>query len=95
MRLFTSTLQFPATTATDLLNIRFPLLFQATKCICHCLVYEMDRKSLWEKSLDLLRSPVQKRVKISVRQDILSLLLAGESALSHHSMLSRPAQPML
>jgi len=55
----------------------------------------MDRKSLWEKSLDLLRSPVQKRVKISVRQDILSLLLAGESALSHHSMLSRPAQPML
>ena len=57
------------------------------------LHFEVDRKSLWEKSLDLLRSPVRKRVKISVPQDNLSLLLAGESALSHHSMLAQPSRP--
>jgi hypothetical protein len=61
------------------------------------LHFEMDRKSLWEKSLDLLRSPVRKRVKVSMPQDTLSLLLAGESALSHHTVCwhHRLAQPML
>lgn len=57
------------------------------------LHFEMDRKSLWEKSLDLLCSPVRKRVKISMLHDTLSLLLAGESALSHRSMLAPPSRP--
>jgi len=61
------------------------------------LHFEVDRKTLWEKSLDLLRSPVRKRVKVSMPQDTLSLLLAGESALSHHTVCwhRRLAQPML
>ncbi len=56
------------------------------------LHFQMDRKSFWEKSLDLLRSPVRKRVKISEPHDTLPLLLAGESALSHHSMLAQPSR---
>lgn len=57
------------------------------------LHFEVDRKSLWEKSFDLLRSPVRMRVKVSVPHDTLSLLLAGESALSHQSMLAQPSHP--
>jgi hypothetical protein len=52
--------------------------------------FKMNRKSLWEKSLDLLRSPVRKRVKVSVPDGRLPLLLAGESALPHYSMLAEP-----
>jgi len=57
------------------------------------LRFDVDRKLLWEKSLDLLRSPVRKRVKVSVPHNTLPLLLAGESALSRHSMLSQPSHP--
>jgi hypothetical protein len=53
------------------------------------LHFEMDRKSLWDRSLDLLRSPVRKRVKVSLPYSTLPFLLAGESALSHHTMLAQ------
>jgi hypothetical protein len=56
------------------------------------LYFEVDRKSLWEKSLDLLRSPVRKRVKVTVPYgNTLPLLLAGESALPHYSMMAEPS----
>ena len=52
--------------------------------------FGVSKKSLWEKSLDLLRSPVRKRVKVSVPDGRLPLLLSGESALPHYSMLAEP-----
>ena len=52
--------------------------------------FEVSKKSLWEKSLDLLRSPVRKRVKVSVPGGRLPLLLSGESAMPHYSMLAEP-----
>ena len=52
--------------------------------------FEVSKKSLWEKSLDLLRSPVRKRVKVSVPDRMLPLLLSGESAMPHYSMLAEP-----
>lgn len=57
------------------------------------LHFEVNRKSLWEKSLDVLSSPVRKRVKVSAPHNTLPLLLAGESALSRHSMLAQPSRP--
>ena len=52
--------------------------------------FEVSKKSLWEKSLDLLRSPVRKRIKVSVPDGRLPLLLSGESAMPHYSMLAEP-----
>lgn len=58
------------------------------------LRFDVEKRSLWEKALDLLRSPVGRRIKILALHDALPLTLAGESALSCSSMLGEPPHPV-
>jgi hypothetical protein len=58
------------------------------------LRFDSDKKSIWKKTLDLLRSPVKKRIKVHTLRNVSSLTLAGESALSRYSMLAEPPHPI-
>lgn len=58
------------------------------------LRFDSDKRSLWKKTLDLLRSPVKKRIKVHTVRNVSSLTLAGESALSRYSMLAEPPHPI-
>jgi hypothetical protein len=59
------------------------------------LRFEGDKKSVWEKSLKQLRSPVSKRIKIHGISSYDSFLYAGESALARYSMLGEPSCPVV
>lgn len=59
------------------------------------LRFDGNRRSLWEKSLKYLRSPVSKRLKVQGIRGEDSLLCAGESALARVSMLAEPANPVM
>ncbi|SHO51530.1 MarR family transcriptional regulator [Desulfopila aestuarii] len=59
------------------------------------LRFEEDKKSVWEKSLQRLRSPVSKRVKVTGIVSLDSFLFAGESALARFSMLAEPSCPVV
>ena len=58
------------------------------------LLFEGDRKTLWERALEQLHTPVRKRVKALAPQTVQSLIIAGESALAHYSMLAEPPHPV-
>lgn len=58
------------------------------------LHFNVEKRSLWEKALELLRSPVGRRIKVLALHDALSFTLAGESALSCSSMLGEPPHPV-
>jgi len=57
------------------------------------LRYEGERNHLWEKSLELMRTPVSKRIQVLMPHTNLPLIPAGESALARHSMLAEPPNP--
>ena len=59
------------------------------------LRFDGTRKSLWEKSIKQLRTPVSKRFKIQGIRSYESFPLAGESALARFSMLAEPACPIV
>lgn len=54
------------------------------------LQFDQDKKSLWQKAQDHLRSPVMKRLYFSSLPKQFSIPIAGLSALSHYSMLAEP-----
>ena len=58
------------------------------------LRYEGGRKHLWEKSLELMRTPVSKRIQVLTPCTNLPLIPAGESALAGCSMLAQPPNPV-
>lgn len=55
--------------------------------------FDKNRRQLWEAALPYLKTPVRKRLGIN-GPDNLGLLIAGESALALHSMLTPPTQPI-
>lgn len=59
------------------------------------LRFEGNKKSVWEKSLKQLRSPVSKRFKVQGIDSFDSFFLAGESALARFSMLAEPPNPIV
>jgi hypothetical protein len=59
------------------------------------LRFEGNKKSVWEKSLKQLRSPVSKRFKVQGIGSVDSFFLAGESALARFSMLAEPPNPVV
>lgn len=58
------------------------------------LRFEIDRKTLWERALGQLHTPVRKRVKALAPQATQSMIVAGESALARYSMLAEPPHPI-
>lgn len=60
------------------------------------LEFPEDHKSLWEKALDLLRSPVRETVRVWQRDlPANKVLRAGETALASHSLLAEPTEPVV
>jgi len=51
-------------------------------------------KSLWDKVLPYLNTPVRKRLYIHSSSEIVNGLLAGQSALSRYTMLAEPNIPV-
>jgi DNA-binding MarR family transcriptional regulator len=58
------------------------------------LRFVLNKRSLWEKALEYLRSPVKKRTFVKVQQNHFQGLKAGLSALSRFSMLAEPLTPV-
>ncbi|MCF7957111.1 MAG: hypothetical protein K9M57_01545 [Phycisphaerae bacterium] len=54
------------------------------------LQFEMTPLQLWEKALPCLKSPVTKNVWLTSLPKDLAVIQAGQSALSHYSMLAPP-----
>ncbi|KZD20048.1 MAG: hypothetical protein AO396_01435 [Candidatus Fermentibacter daniensis] len=54
-----------------------------------------DRKALWGKALEFLRTPVKQRVWLSAPHQRIGGFIAGLSALSSYSMLASPGNPVL
>lgn len=65
------------------------------ECRERVLRIDGDRKSLWEKCLEQIRTPVGRRVKILPPHSKLNFNHAGESALSRCSMLAEPPSPVI
>lgn len=57
------------------------------------VLFDGDRRRLWEKALVYLKTPVKKRLWANESIDH-ELLLAGGSALAEYSMLAPPGQPV-
>lgn len=55
--------------------------------------FGQNRRQLWVKALPYLNSPVRKRLWVNGLKNY-ELLMAGESALARHSMLTPPKQPI-
>ena len=55
---------------------------------------DQDRKLLWEKAIEFLRTPVKKRIWVRSFSNELLGVEAGLTALSRYSMLSEPANPV-
>jgi len=59
------------------------------------LRFDRDKKKVWEKALERLRSPVKKRIWVKCPFNELLGMKAGLSALAHYSKLAEPAKPVL
>jgi len=59
------------------------------------LRFTEDKKSVWEKSLKQLRSPVSKQFKVHGMSSYDSFFYSGESALARFSMLAEPPYPVV
>jgi hypothetical protein len=58
------------------------------------LRFSYDKRALWEKSRDLMRSPVKKRTYIHPPHGRWEGISAGLTALAHFTMLAPPANPV-
>lgn len=58
------------------------------------LRFELDQRTLWEKALEYLRSPVKKRMFVNSQNKQLQGVKAGLLALSRYSMLAEPITPV-
>ena len=58
------------------------------------LRFELNKKNLWEKSKEYMRSPVKKHNIVKQIYEPWPGLIAGLSALSHYSMLGEPRNPV-
>lgn len=59
-----------------------------------CMRLTENKKTMWEKILPLLRSPVKKRFYIRTKDQKQPGPLSGLSALAHYSMLAEPNNPV-
>jgi len=54
------------------------------------LRFDLDKRVLWQKAQEHLRSPVKKRILIQTINNQRPKAMAGLTALSHYSMLAEP-----
>jgi hypothetical protein len=58
------------------------------------LKIDLSRRELWDKSQNLMRSPVKKRLWLDYAAKPLLRIQAGLTALANYSMLAAPVQPV-
>ena len=54
------------------------------------LRFDLDKRSLWQKAQEYLRTPVKKRMIVQATNNQWPKIIAGLTALSHYSMLVEP-----
>lgn len=58
------------------------------------LRFNLDKRGLWEKSLEFMRSPEKKRVYIRQPKEPWAGVFAGLTALAHYTLLAPPSVPV-
>jgi DNA-binding MarR family transcriptional regulator len=59
-----------------------------------CLRFTGEKKTIWEKSLPQLRSPIKRRLYIKTENKECPWPVSGLTALAHYTMLAEPHNPV-